>query len=702
MALIKNNISMKLIYDRLFFSKNKRKVIKKLGFALTMLLAGVNNIHAQVSSYTFAQSSGTFTPLTGGTVLGTATSASGSGSLYNIPTYPVTLPFAFNFNGFSYNNIQVTSNGYITFGGTDTDLSSTPISDTSNWNGVVSAFGRSLQAAYHTASSVAGDIRWDVVGTAPNREMVIQWTNFKPSYSSSTTNIYAFSFQIRLKEGINQIVTTYNSGSYLTGNSAITGTAQIGLRGASNADYNNRLNSTSLAFSSSTPGTASNSTQAFSTSSTSAQGMPPAGLTYTWTPQTCFAPILTTFSTTTNSATVNWNAPTPAPTSYDVYYSTTNTAPTNTTTPSLTNITGTTATLNSLSPATMYYIWVRSNCATGNGNEWSTIPVTVLTLCQPPALLSANGATVCPGIAATLNATSDTGSIITWYDSATAGSQLATGNSYTTPALTSTTNYWVSTKQTQNGVGGKATPVSTSGNTGVGIGLVIDAFKDMVINSVDVYPYTTTASNAGPGTITINLVNAAGTVLQTNVYNVNVTYNQAAAAVAPPNTIQLNYNIPAGLGYKLLVFAKSSSVSGLIRESDAANFSFPYVIGGICQLNSTTSGYYYYFYNLNVTGVCESQRQQVTATVDAACLGTNEVSTKDNFKVSPNPVVDYINISNFEKVKSATVVDFSGRIIKKIDNISEKINLVDLHSGIFLLNLELKDGSRTSHKIIKK
>ncbi|WBV59077.1 T9SS type A sorting domain-containing protein [Chryseobacterium camelliae] len=695
---------MKHFYNLKVFKHSQKRNLKTAALCSLFLIGSYASIDAQAKAYSFAQSTGTFTAVTGGTVLGTATASTGAASLYNV-FYPVTMPFSFNYNGKVYSSLKVASNGYISFGGTADPTDNTPISGTEDWDGAVSAWGRSNQAVYNV-SNTTGDIRWETVGTAPNREMVIQWTNFKPIYSTVTTYIYAFSFQIRLKETSNQIVTTYNSGSYLSGSTTITGTAQIGLRGATNSDYNNRLNTSTLAFTSATSGTSNTSTQYFNTSSTAASGMPPAGLTYTWTPPTCFAPTLTTGSATTNSITVNWTAPTPTPGSYDVYYNTTGAVPTSTTTPTQTNVTGTTATIPSLAGATTHYVWVRSGCGTGNTSSWTLMPIKLTTQCQPAALQSTNGATVCPGNTATLTASTTAGANIKWYDSATGGTQLATGNSYTTPVLTSTTNYWVSTAQSQNMTGGKSAPVSVTGNTGVSsLGLIIDANKDMVVNTVDIYPYTTTAANAGTGagTVTINLVNSGGTILQTNTYTVNVAYTAATAAASPPTTISLNYNVPAGTGYKLVVTAKSSTISGFIRENDESNFSFPYIIGDICSLNTTTSGYYYYLYNLNVTSACESSRTQVTATVDSAgCLGTSETEAKETVKVHPNPFTEIININKAELVKTAKIMDVSGKLIRTINNPQSSINLQDISEGLYVLALEMKDGTQQSIKIIKK
>ncbi|MFP3803109.1 fibronectin type III domain-containing protein, partial [Paraburkholderia sp. SIMBA_027] len=64
---------------------------------------------------------------------------------------------------------------------------------------------------------------------------------------------------------------------------------------------------------------------------------------------------------TSNSAQVSWTVPANTQAaSYDIYYSTTNTAPTSTTTPNITGITGTSATIGSLSFTTTYYYWVRT------------------------------------------------------------------------------------------------------------------------------------------------------------------------------------------------------------------------------------------------------------------------------------------------------------------------------------------------------
>ena len=83
------------------------------------------------------------------------------------------------------------------------------------------------------------------------------------------------------------------------------------------------------------------------------------------TSQNCGVPTNPTLnSTTANSASFSFTAPASAPSGgYDFYYDTSNTAPSNGTTPSG-NTATVTASLNGLNTNTTYYYWVRSNCGT--------------------------------------------------------------------------------------------------------------------------------------------------------------------------------------------------------------------------------------------------------------------------------------------------------------------------------------------------
>lgn len=84
---------------------------------------------------------------------------------------------------------------------------------------------------------------------------------------------------------------------------------------------------------------------------------------------TCNTPSgLSASGITTSGATLNWNAANPAPANgYQVYLSTSSTAPTAATAPTG-NISTTSAAASGLNAGTTYYYWVRSNCGTSQSN----------------------------------------------------------------------------------------------------------------------------------------------------------------------------------------------------------------------------------------------------------------------------------------------------------------------------------------------
>ncbi len=371
---------MTKIYQEKNHGLRKRVSTLLTGVGVLLLTSATAlNMNAQVSAYSFAQSSGVFSPLTGGTVLATATGNTSTTNL-NSAIYPVTLPFSFQFNNQSYTSLNVSTNGFITFGATAPTTSySTPISGTTAYDGAVSAFGRDISSFYDVAGRT-GDIRWETLGTAPNREVVIQWTNFRPTSLTGITSVYSFSFQIRLKETTNTVSVVYSQGDYLAGSTSYSSAInQVGLRGATNADFNNRYNDTTTSYNNSVAGTGNGDDQAFNTTST-VPGMPADGLTYTWTPPTCYAPTTIALGAAgLNTAQIDWVAPAQVPAmGYEIYFNTTGVAPdastvldgSNSVTIAAGSLSGT---VSGLSSGTQYYVWVRGKCSATDSSNWSSV-----------------------------------------------------------------------------------------------------------------------------------------------------------------------------------------------------------------------------------------------------------------------------------------------------------------------------------------
>lgn len=231
-----------------------------------------------------------------------------------------------------------------------------------------------------------------------------------------------------------------------------------------------------------------------------------------------------------------------------------------------------------------------------------------------PQILTSQGATRCGPGSLTLNATAAPGATIKWYATTTSTTELGNGGTFVTPTILNTTTYYVAAGEGGSNLStGIANAISTTGNTGFSdIGLMFDASVPFTIQSVAIYPIGT----GGAGTVTIELRNSANTVLQSFVANVTT-----AAAPGVKTVVPINFNVPVGIGHRLVVNGVTG-VTSLIRESTLANFTYPYTVPGVMSITSAFTGgasssFYYYFYDWQITAGCEGTRTPVVATITA-------------------------------------------------------------------------------------
>lgn len=579
--------------------------MKKITLLFVLVFATAWTSRAQVSAYGFQKTNGTYTEFFDGTVLETATgNATGLPSIDD-SIFPVSLPFSFAFNGVSYTECNVSSNGFITFGTTAPATTLyTPISGTTAYDGAISAWGGDLNALFDIGG-LTGDISFKEVGVAPNRELIIQYRNFRPTYTTSTTLAPYMNFQISLAETSNKVKITYGLASLAAGTTNTSTTKQIGLRGSANTDFNNLANTTTDLFTDAIAGTLNTSTQAYSSVDT-VPGTPTEGLTYTWTPPTCIAPGgINVTGITTNSATLSWTASSSLPSAgYQYYFDTTSTPPTAGTTPTGTVGAGIlTKNLTPLASASNYFVWIRSNCGAGDFSNWS-LAVSFSTLCNAPTVTSTTPGSVCGQGSATLNAALS-GGVANWYAAATGGTALSTGTSFTTPQITATTSYWVEAAT----IGGSATvgaisPTSEGGVIGtqtIAWNINFTVLANTTLQSVDVYPIT-----AGQ-TAAIIVRSSTGTVIATYPYTTNVSGGATA------QTVVLNHDLTPG-DYQLYPTLPTAGVS---RNTSGAVYPYTSAIATI-NGNGFDQTYYMGMYNWKFASVCASPRTEVVATVTTA------------------------------------------------------------------------------------
>lgn len=106
--------------------------------------------------------------------------------------------------------------------------------------------------------------------------------------------------------------------------------------------------------------------------------------------------------------------------------------------------TGTTYTTVSLNANTTYSVEAVSGTAI---SQRTSVNVSINAAPDPAVVITANE-TISTGQTATLLVSSTGGSIVKWYTAPTGGTPFFTGTSYTTPALSATTSYYVETEST--------------------------------------------------------------------------------------------------------------------------------------------------------------------------------------------------------------------------------------------------------------
>ncbi|CAM3864962.1 T9SS type A sorting domain-containing protein [Flavobacterium cucumis] len=174
-------------------------------------------INAQVSSYSFSETTETYAQITGTT----STATGDDGTQTNIP-----IGFTFNFGGTDYTAFGITTNGIIRLG---TNTTNTTIS--SGWTNELSntSTNRPLIAPFWDDNNMSGgEIRYSVTGTAPNQVLTINWHNSKIGSTGSTLGS-TVSTLLRLYETTNVIEIVYSS-PFTTTNSV---TASVGLNDTS-------------------------------------------------------------------------------------------------------------------------------------------------------------------------------------------------------------------------------------------------------------------------------------------------------------------------------------------------------------------------------------------------------------------------------------------------------------------------------------
>lgn len=205
------------------------------------------------------------------------------------------------------------------------------------------------------------------------------------------------------------------------------------------------------------------------------------------------------------------------------------------------------------------------------------------------------------------------------------------------------------------------------------------------------FPYTYTQSDAGGSTNNNGFVTTCPSGMNDGTW---FTFT------GDGTTFDITVSMPSGSIFDPKIGVYSGNCNTLACEDtmddegqgDTETLSLPTVAGTVYYVNI---GYF--------SDSDDEMEWPFTISISKETLAVSETTqVKDKIRLYPNPAADVLNISDAPKVKSLAISDFSGRIVKTVDHPGSAVQVGELKSGVYIVMLTMKDGSKQSIKIIKK
>ncbi len=358
--------------------------------------------------------------------------------------------------------------------------------------------------------------------------------------------------------------------------------------------------------------------------------------------------------------------------------------------------TGSNFTTPSLSATTSYF------AEATNGVCTSLVRTSVTaTINEIPVITSTTPASRCGDGSVTLQATASIGTI-NWYNAPTGGTLVATGGSFTTPILGTTTIYYVEV------VNGGCNSARTAVNATV--------FAVATVTS------TTPASRCDTGSLTLNATSNIGTLNWYNAPSGGTLLGTGTSFTTPSISVSTTYYVEATngsctssrvavtasiiptaapTGFANQTFCAGETV-GLISVTGSNVIWYDAPSGGNVIPNGTAlvSGTTYYA-SQTVTS-CESPTRLAVTMTLGGCLG-NEEFIANVIKLYPNPVIDVVTISSTEIMTNLEVINMLGQIVfsKSINENETTIDMSRYSSGSYIVRVSVEEKTKT-FKVIKE
>ena len=332
---------------------------------------------------------------------------------------------------------------------------------------------------------------------------------------------------------------------------------------------------------------------------------------------------------------------------------------------------------------------IATGCAAGTKD--SILKISYITV-NAPISPTGNNINICSNTAGSLSASGN--GTINWYNTVSGGTLLASGNTFSTPSLTTTTTYYAVSSISQTPIYGAPANNTVFGggsnfNANADRYLIFDVLQPCTLKSV------TVVSNSA-GNRFIELRNASGVVLQTATVNI----------AAGTQTVALNFSLTPGSSYQL-----GNTVGTLVdMYRNNTGSGYPYNIGSLVSITAADAGssFYYFYYNWEVQQAdCQSAATAVTANV-SICTGLNNATVENNIQLYPNPATDVLtfNISQdlVSTTKSIEMYDALGKLIHTISVSSEQtqVNVSDLAKGVYTCRIVNSTNQTMVKRFVKE
>jgi len=264
--------------------------LRQAGLAALLLGGATVAAQAQTLTYTVGGTANTTTTYTDLGTTGTAIATTNTDDA-NSAVQPIG--FSFSFNGTSFTQFVLNTNGFIKLGSTAPTAAAMYLDETAN-SAVVDPFESDTDpyiiAPFNIdlkAGTTAGtEYRVSTTGTPGSRVCTIQWKNVQDKANANATQYANMSFQVRLYEGTNVVELVYDAAT--PGTTPASRFSQVGVKGTgfSNGQLVQFAKGAAAAWSAATPANyySVSSTGYLNTLNVASVATPDAGRTYRFTP----------------------------------------------------------------------------------------------------------------------------------------------------------------------------------------------------------------------------------------------------------------------------------------------------------------------------------------------------------------------------------------------------------------------------------